>query len=528
MRPPNRNPILYREWCIATRPAKFFGILLVVLALTGLTFLYTYLRLRQLEFDNTYTVDWPAVFESFSITLLTAQFFICFFFCLGQAMNAISAEKARGSHEFLVTLPISATDKTIGLAFGPSLLVLFVALILAPIGIAAWVAAGLNTRSLLGLYAILIAGLLAVSFTGVIAGNSFGRGRLGWVIVMVWLFGSMGMTGVSHEADELLIRVTPFSALAPFNLVAIAAEHASWQADQFSGRGMHQHHFYGWTVPWQVGPVVMYLFFAALSFVAAAWKLNRPQSRPLRRWATLLAFAIFHILFVGFMTDLLIEDAVDLHRGVPGSAIVYLLGFFLLIFFWSTFSTANYGRLMEWVEQRGHWTKRLVSQSFGDLRTPPLVAIACIWIVTVCAAVLVDWLYWNNVMQLRLILAGGVLLLFMLAYYVLFLTGLMMVRRNGAFVGMLFVLAAFAIPGMFATIEGLRPVLTLTPIGLFNDQNVLNTSWDPRTPGSIAEIRGSLIAGAGLLLLFGVLCAGRFQSLLRKTPQGRKTAPSPA
>ncbi len=202
---------------------------------------------------------------------------------------------------------------------------------------------------------------------------------------------------------------------------------------------------------------------------------------------------------------------------------MYLASFFVVILIWGVYSTPGYGSLMQWVERRGNWPGRLITEALTDIRTPILVPVVLLWGVTVVAVLGINYLYWLGGLSIaRLLLAGGVLLIFLLAYVCVFLLANLLTRRGGGPIGILLLALAVGIPLGFSSIENLEPVASATPAGLFREGNLLGVSYRLGEELVREEVLRSIIMGSCVLVLFVALCAWRFEALLRISPLGRQ------
>ena len=141
---------------------------------------------------------------------------------------------------------------------------------------------------------------------------------------------------------------------------------------------------------------------------------------------------------------------------------------------------------------------------------------AVLWAITVGGLLCVNAMYWETISSLRLLLAGAILLLFLLAYQAVYLLGCLASRRGGGPIGALLLALVVGIPLAFASIEPLEPLVNATPVGLFVEGNLMSGSF----VGWPAV--QSIGWGLGLAVVFFALCAWRFSALLRISPLGRR------
>lgn len=519
----HRNPILFREWRIATRPGKLWGTLIVVFGLLALAFVYLALQDkygRPAFFAHMASpeIRWPVVFKRFAIAVMSIQMFTAFYVCFGLALDCLVKERQSNTHEFLVSLPISAAAKVVGLCVGVNLLPLLLWALLTPVGLIFGYHGGLDLHNLIWLYGLMLAGMAAVSLMGVAIGSGLGKRRGAWVLVLLLLVLGGPVSAVVSDSG---FTAVPVMTVAPFGILAASVSDPAGIAEVFESGA---YHFYTLTVPWQVCLLAFYLFLAIVSFFAAVRKLSRPSAPPLPRWATAIAFAAFQALLIGFFADSLSDLWWNNH---PDVASLYLAAFFVLILVWGWFSTAGYGVLMQWVERKRNWPGRLFTEAFTDIRTPPFVSGAVLWGITVGAVLCINAIYWQTLPTGMILLGGVIMLGFLLAYQAVCLLGRLVSRRAGGAIGVLFLALVAGIPAAFSSIELLKHFAKATPFGLLYEQD-LARSWDAGVRLSVGDpVIQSIVWAAGLLAVFFALCAWRFQTLLRISPLGRKMA-SPA
>ena len=519
----HRNPILFREWRIATRPGKLWGTLIVVFGLLLLAFVYItlqekYSRLGFFQQTARPEIRWPVVFERFAIAVMVVQSLIAFYVCFGLALDCLVKERQSNTHEFLVTLPISAPAKVVGLCVGVNLLPLLLWALLTPVGLIFGVYGGLDLHNLIWLYGLMLAGMAAVSLMGVAIGSGLGKRRGAWLLVLLLLLLGGPVSEVVTDSESIAM---PVITVAPFGILAASVSDPAAISDVFESGA---YHFYTLTVPWQVCPLAFYLFLAIVSFFAAVRKLSRPSAPPLPRWATAIAFAAFQALLIGFFADSLSSVWVNGHLYV---ASLYLAAFFVLILVWGWFSAAGYAGLMQWVERKRNWPGRLFTEAFTDIRTPLFVSGAVLWGITVGAVLCINAFYWQTLPAGMILLGGVIMLGFLLAYQAVCLLGCLVSRRAGGPIGVMFLALVAGIPAAFSSIEGLEHFAKATSFGLLYEHDLLK-SWYAGVRLSVSDpVIQSILWAAGLLAVFFALCAWRFQALLQISPLGRKMA-SPA
>lgn len=502
------NPLLYREWRIGTRPVKFYGVFLAVFGFLAMVLLYLYMR-SVYEADSFLPKDPHWISQTFAIVVLGTQFFIAFYVSLGLAMDAIPAEMQRNTHDFLVTLPVSAADKAVGLALGPNILPLLLLAAMAVPGIISWVIAGLPLDTLAWLYLIMLSGFVAFSFIGATVGQALGRLRGSWILVLIYLIlsGSPASMMASGEFHAMPF-ITPF----PFStLIRSVAE-----ITQPSGA----YHFFSVQVPWQLCPLAFYVLLGGLAFYASCWKLQRPTSRPLPRLVSLLAFLVFLVLLVGFMAD----SARSALREADDYAIAYLVLFSLFVLLWGMMATPTPGATMVWTAHKPSWPKRVLTEAFGDLCSPPLVAAAVMWALAVLGLAGMSVLYWSTWPGSGLLAASLVMLVFLLAYSSIYMFGRLLSERSGIIWGVVFLLVAVMVPYSFSQLDNWSFLTCATPAGILSSLHIPSPSWRPpaQTDNYVGQ---SLAFSLGELAAFAGLCAWRMGVLRARSPAARKKAP---
>ena len=504
---PNRNPLIYREWCHLTRPGRLAGWLIAVLGLLALGYLFISLQ----NYSPRTGYDYAEVFRQFGIFVIVVKLFLAFYVALGIAIDSVVMEKIRNAYEFLVTLPISCSDKVVGLSLGPTLLPLLIALMLVPVGLFFGAAGGLFVGKLIWVYVIMLAGYAAFVLTGLVLSTGFGRQR-GWGVVLGMFVLGMILMGLVRGSEFPAVPLTTFS---PYGILWASVDDSGDNADVFT----RAYHFFSLGVPWQVCPLVFYVFLAGVSFVVAARRLSRPQGRALPRWAVLAIFILLHFLLVGFLADsfLLVLD------GCENVAGAYLMSFFWGILLWGMFALPRYARLMEWVEERRYRFVRLLTGSFTDPRTPAFLPAGLLWVLVVVTVVCIDAIYWGALEIPALLLFSAVWLVFIMAYLTLSSLGCMSARRGGRVVGVVYVVLVIAGPLIFANVEGLEGLTNATPFGLLEHNEILIETglaldWSIHDP-----LVQSFLWGLGQLVLYGLLVGWQLRGVLAVSPRGKQS-----
>lgn len=520
------NPLIYREWRVATRPARLCAFLLGVAFL--LTMAYTFISMREYNrYEVVLIVNLVTVNRQFATFVIGLQFFIAFYWCFGLALDSLVMEKVRSAHEFFITLPISASDKVLGIFLGTTLLPMLAVLLLVPVGLGFGLAGGLDLESMVWLYVLMIAGWAAFALGGLAMSTFVGKARRAWLAVAVLVIVGMGTISAANSPSAL----APLLTLSPYGqMVASLADREAWYPALDQGVCS----FYGLEAPWQVCPLVLYAFLAVVFYAVSAWRLTRPEGRPLPRLAVLAGFAAFQFLLIGFLSYAF--QGYSGYGSEPTWACLTVS--FWVVLLWGIGSMPSYARLMEWAESKPRWPVRLITESLSDTRTPSLVAAGVLWVMAAAAVVFIDQLYWHNLHVLNLAAVALVWLVFMMAYLSICLAGCVSARYRGKATGVVLIGVVAAVPLIFsAGIENLEWLRNATPVGmvrycrdlvngrimvrycgdLVSGRIVENMHWgDPATL--------SLAWGLCLLLIAGLWAARGFRVMLRISPRAGKLA----
>ena len=313
----HKNPLIWREWRIATRPRRLWGGAIGLLILLILA--YSFIDLGVSSEDPP--GEWTTTASRFSLFVIGVQVLLVFLAALGATLDTVVAERLRKTYDFLVTLPISGADKVVGLALGSTLPFFLAFLVLTPIGIISGLAGRLDPANLMWFYLIMFTGYLAVALTGMAWTSSFARYRGGWLVVLVSF--AVGAALIAAPLSYYFTAI-PVLTLSPYGLMVASFADTEEVARVFRD-GMTS--FYGLRTPWQLCPVVFYLFVAALSFAVATRKLSKPEGRPLPRWAVIVAMFVFQFLLFGFLRDALFDE----EDKCVAIAIAHFVSFFVII-----------------------------------------------------------------------------------------------------------------------------------------------------------------------------------------------------
>ncbi len=500
----HKNPILYRELRPRVRPSKLLALVVAVLGFLALALTYLILMVAERR-DDMVLIDWRRVWREFATVVMVLQVFCGFYVTLGVAANSIAREKGSRTYDFLTTLPVGPADKAVGLALGMNLYSLMILATTLPVALAAGLAGGYSLVNLLWFCALMGAFFLVAGMLGVALGSGLTGGILGWLIVLVILgFDLM----LRHPVQHRYFTVIPLLSVAPYATLTVLLGDLKYLGTVFRPG---EHHFFGWSVPWQVSPLVFLAFLWVLGFALARRKLSRPGTPPLDRPMVLGAFVVFQMLLLGFLADALTQ--VEGPSVVP--AVFFVLNF-LFILFWAMTAQPTYAGLMAWAGRGRHWLGRLVSQSVTSVLSPSILAGGLMWVVATAAIWAMDRVYWQRLPWQRILGAGGILLIFLLAYGSLYTVGCAASRRNGKALGLILVAVSVVIPVIFSTLEGYELLLNATPLSLFGETADL---LDPATAWlKEPTLWRSLSFAAGELAVFGALCLAALAALARRAP----------
>ena len=257
MLPLHRNPLLYKGWRISTRPGLFWGSLMVIALLLFLPFAINYAN-QVVDRYNYETINWTELMRVVCITALVLQHILVFILAFGGCADSIVSERISKTHEFFETLPISPADKVIGKLLGTNLLCLSIAAALAPAVLLFGLAGDLSLSVLLWLEAIVFVGGLAWSLLGLIISRGIGNWRGGWVFVIftiiLWIV-PIGLVTDDDFREVPILTISP-PAITPASLAPELAEPRDLDSLATVFRE-GQYHFFDWTVPWKLCPLVL-------------------------------------------------------------------------------------------------------------------------------------------------------------------------------------------------------------------------------------------------------------------------------
>jgi hypothetical protein len=516
MLPLHKNALIRRGAWLTFRTGRLAASAIVLGAILGVALLFIVMAQRA----DLAVIDWPKVWQAFGFVVAVIQVIAATYAALGMSLGAIGEEKQRKTYEFLVTLPLSPANKTVGMALGSTMSAGAVLAALTPLGFLSSWAGGADVGRLLWFYAVLYGGYLAVSLLGVALSHGVGGGGLGWLLVFIVAGAGIVLGGALHDNNA---KVTPLLTLTPFNLMEFSLRSSQ---DAMMVRLPGPSHFYNWAVPWQSVPLAFEVYLAALSFILARRKLSRPSAPPLPRTTVLWAMVVFQFLLIGFLADYLAEPG-DLRAFIVGLQVAY----FLLVLLWGVMSQPDYAQLMQWCGKtpRGVFPKLLAD--IRSAQSPNLLSMAALWAICIAGLLSMLNLYGHSMPVLPGIICSAVLLTYLLTYQLLVVLMAFSVRRGEKILGFLLMAACVVVPSLFSTIPGLSLLGHATP------GDLLFSAWEVGesrrvflmlSPDWLLDAAKSFgFAGAGILV-FGYLCWWRLGIMRRRLPADLPPLPAAA
>ncbi len=506
------NPLIYRFSRSLTRPGLRWAAVMALIGILLLGYAYCYAD-EYFENHDRDRIDYQKVFHGFSAIVMFLEITLASYVTLGLALDTVASERLGNTYEFLVTLPISPARKVLGLWIGSGLWALMGLTVLAPVAVLTGLAGGLNVGRLLWFQAICLSCWGAAGLVGVALSSSLGKAR--WVLWIVLGLLILGLFPVGAPSSRSF-AVVPVLTISPYGLLHASAGEMDDLARIFQPG---QYHFYGLAVPWQVCPVVFFVFLSIVAYVVGLRRHERPSGRAAPRLGLVVAYVAFQFLLTGFLSDAFAKVSTAHDWASIAWAYLYLGFFFILI--WAMVATPNYAGLMEWVQQPG---RVLLGRAFGDLKSLSLLPSTLFWIVTVITVLGIDLFFETALKPLSVLSVCAVMLLFLWAYQALFLVGCQSWRKWGKEAGLILVVVVIMVPVAFASISELQRWLCAGPIGMGAvDESILVESprhvW--RSGGAV---RLSAICAAAQLVVFVVLMAWRLRALRAIAPRTRTSA----
>ncbi len=522
---PNRNPLVYRAVRVNTRP----GLLVVgSLAILGVLLLaFSYIRLMAIDAQGR-DFSWTYVYLRFAYLCLCLEIFLAFFVALGACLDRIVTERNRNTIEFLETLPLSPTDKVIGLCLSATLPFLVLGVILAVVGVVFGLAGGLSVVNLLWLQGLILAGYLASSLFGLLGSAWLGRFPWGWLCVIGMFFLSMTILGSLGKGFTVLPLWT-FSPYAIFSASVQCGEVPRIVAT-------NDFHFYTLPVPWQVCPLVFYLYLGSVFFLSARRALSRPLGMDGARWMTVLFAALLHVLLIGFLWDAFRHAAgIDASIGV----LAYLILFSLLTLVWGLLTTPTPARSMQWVQRaRPGWPIRMFTHAFWESGAPAVVPTVGLWVLAVAGATFLAKRFAPYLSLGGLMALGGLLLVFLTMYLLAYTTVALSARRIGKLLGVIVLAVLILVPTSFAIFPQTEFALAATPFGAITEYGEIigpsngcdcaGERYDrfvfagESKPWKGAQFKRALGCGISGLAIFAILLVMRLRSQWKRSPTGQR------
>ena len=246
MLPLHRNALMYRAWCTLSRPGKLWALLIALIAVLGLGYLFIELN-QRFEYGE---VNRTKVFRYFAMFVLAIQVFLAFVAALALAVDSVAIERFRNTYEFLVSLPLSPSDKLLGLGLGSTLGPALAWLLMVPVGIVASLMGDVDMVRLAWLYVIMLTGFAAINTIGVVLGMGLGKTGGAWLMIFVLVIVGFIPLGFIGESE---FKGMPVFAFSPYSLYAGSILDSADLKGVFAGE---VYHFYSVPVPWQLCPVV--------------------------------------------------------------------------------------------------------------------------------------------------------------------------------------------------------------------------------------------------------------------------------
>jgi hypothetical protein len=525
--------LIYRGFRSDFRAGKLLVLGLVLAVLAVVTWYYLY-QMWRIDTQRGHAEPSYTVWRNFGYILLGVQYVAGMLYCPARMMDLLPTERSKRTEEFLTTLPLTGRAKVFGLLIGNSALPLVVMAAFCPVVILSLLAGHHELPAILWTQVFLVLGWAATSLLALLIGIGMGGFRLAWVGLLVFVIVSIGLgAGVLDDAEFLspaLLVVSPSGLLA-------ALLRAPQELPEVFLSGNYK--LFRWPVPWQLAPTAFYLLLAVACFWAAARRFSRPSSPPMQRGMRLIFLAILHVMILGFFAQafqhvesyIYYSNSEEAMRLAPepweireqwlGTVLMYLYGFFIVLFVMGLLDLPSQGSQMEWLGQNRRWAGQLVGRSYADLRIPPLAPLAVEWLIAVAAMLWVDRFYWDGRVGFEAIgLVGLGLGLFLLGYLALCNIGILLARKWGKGIGLLLVAAVFCVPAIFATLDQTEDLLKVTAIGpayVILDEHEAAEDW------MVVCVAAGILAAGALAVMLGMLA-----SLRRKSPAARKAMASAA
>lgn len=400
------NALIYRQFKTYFRPRKlvaFIGLIAIILviALGNLYASHIYgdrYHAFPPQSGEELKLGWQEVYGGMAKVCLYLQVIVCIYGALAISAECIGGERSRGTHDMLVTLPLSPWRKLWGLLIGHNLYCYLGFALLFPLGMLFSLLAGYSVMHMLVLYGLLLAGMVCFCLMGLAISSSL-NGLLALLVAAGVFLAGMGIAGAihndRHQGDWSLD--CPLLTFAPFEVLGRGLDEAGGKLNIYEDTPPTITLF-NQTMPWQVGVLIWYAYLGVLSALVGAAKLSRPSLPPLRRPVTLLFFVLAIVLLLSFWwQDLLGPNPAESPSSFVAFTYAWTIGFFLLTFVWSLLTAPTYPMLLTWARRQpatpaakegaarcSHSLRRLVGDTFHRL-APNLVFTALLWIIA-CAS----------------------------------------------------------------------------------------------------------------------------------------------
>ncbi len=466
------NPLIYRGVRSTLSRGGFWGWMLGL----GLFLVFVlFCIIINATSDELYNPTQPSLSETvgyrFGWFCLGVEIFVAIVVSIWVMADCVVQERKQNTFEFLETLPLSPSRKALGLLIGRNMGLLAVMCVTGLVGTIAALIGGVELSRLLWFHVIVLTGFASSGFLGLAVSIGLGRVSLGGLFVIVFLVMSLWISGALMGTKTALLPLLPIAPLASLSWTMLPAHRLPLLIQE------NACHFYSLPVPWQLSPVVLYVFLAVVFFLASRRGLTRPEAPCSPRWNSLIVLGLFHGLLIGFIADFLKENGAEryLFKGdtrdvsdLAAFCLVYLSGFATAILIWMLLHTPSADKMVQWVRYRPKgWQGTSVARGLFDKGSPCWLAGLLLWVITICVVLAVNAYYFRGAVSVQALLAvAGVWLLFLLGYAGLFQAGLLTSRKSGTLVGILLLLMAILCPSLLAMMSESTAPLYVTPVGM--------------------------------------------------------------
>ncbi|MFW6061690.1 MAG: hypothetical protein ACOC93_02675 [Planctomycetota bacterium] len=461
MRRLTENPLLYRGWWESDRPVRAVVWSAVALGLVFVAAIVLHLALFT-NLDGTPPENpgqlWRLYWDLMAVGVAGLQALLLIYLPASSCMDWLPLERAQKTEDLLVTLPLTPTDKVVGLSLAPSLKPMLIALELTPVQVGLMALAGAGASDILGLNLLLWTMFAAASTCAVALGARAGKSRAGAAVVGAALVAGLAVTAPAVTPEgAALVALSPSAAI--FATAPVMDETAPLQ----QGAGWR---LFTLPMPWQFGPLLVLAYVTAGAVLTARARLRTPTGVRVRRGVVLLMGALLHVLALGVL-----GEAWRAGGRQPGAVTAgYLGGSMLVVLIWLALTMPQQHELRQWLMDRP--MPRLFRRSLADTTAPPLLPGLAGWAMPLVSLLALDALYWDRLAAWRLFAVGGVLLIWLLAYATLLLAGRLMWQKQGLWGGIALVALALLVPAVAAAAKTDFPQLEwleyATPVWVLN------------------------------------------------------------